>query len=90
MNKTIYEVCQGSGLDSGRRGTIVNRRMLGRDVNKLLKEYEPGRYYPFDPKREELLLDGSGEYFTMFKNRLIQVDPETNKIIKNHGIRLID
>jgi hypothetical protein len=66
-----YQVCQGSGIDSGRIGLVVDHRNYGQD---WIQNNEPGRYDLFDPRIESLLLEvKTGKYFTMYKNRLIQI-----------------
>jgi hypothetical protein len=67
-----YKVTEGAGLDSGRYGVAVDPRGKSQ---KFFKEIEPGRYYDFSSKREVLLRDESGEYFTMFKNYLKEISP---------------
>jgi hypothetical protein len=62
------EVTIGSGLDSGRAGVVVDPR--GKS-DQFFREIEPGRYTAFDPRRESLLVDKNGEYFTMFNTRLL-------------------
>lgn len=65
-----YQVTEGSGLDSRRIGVAVEPR--GHSI-EFFYRIEPGRYKNFDYKRECLLIDSKGEYFTMFKSRLILV-----------------
>ena len=59
-----YKVTDYSGLDSGRVGTAIK-------YNQNAYNGIPGIYKPFDSKREIMLQDCNGQYFTMFKNRLI-------------------
>lgn len=65
-----YCVTDGSGVDSNRIGVVISPN----HSYKFFKEIEPGRYKSFDYRREALLIDEQGLYFTMFKNRLILVD----------------
>jgi hypothetical protein len=79
-------VVDGSGLDSGREGVIVpnseahrlNRQPAGKPSwkeNPYGTQYgEPGRYKDFDPSRELIVKDDAGNYFGMFKSRLISVE----------------
>ncbi len=62
-----YQVCQGSGLDSGRVGTVCSSAGLTQEEFRVI---EPGRYTNFDPLTESLLVDDSMSWFTMFKSRL--------------------
>lgn len=65
-----YRVCEGSGCDSRRVGTVVDRREVptdGRGIPKILGHYKPMQ------SNEVALRDDSGAYFTMYKNRLIPV-----------------
>ena len=75
MNKIrlgqTYKVTEYSGLDSGRVGIAI-------PYNHTAYNQVVGIYKPFDHKNEVLLYDCNGQdyngkYFTMFKNRLIQV-----------------
>jgi DNA-directed RNA polymerase subunit RPC12/RpoP len=68
-------VCFGSGLDSGKVGVVVDaRRPEYRQY--IAKEYQ-GRYSDFNHKTEALVRTDSGDFFTMFKNRLVR---PTNQI----------
>lgn len=60
-------VCDGSGLDSGRKGIVLNPLGYSQD---FIKRNEPGRYHPFDNRTECLIQDSNGKIFTMFNNRL--------------------
>jgi hypothetical protein len=66
-----FRVVFGSGLDSERVGNVV--KFPGEEV---LKEAEPGRYKPFNPKVEVVLRDDTGKLFSMFKSRLIPLDAD--------------
>jgi hypothetical protein len=75
----LYQVCEGSGIDSRRIGLMVDYRRFSQS---WIQANEPGRYKPFNPKIEALLLDEyKNQYFTMFKNRLIPVDGYTDKLL---------
>lgn len=63
-----YQVCVCSGLDSDRIGTVVP---FPGEVT--LREHEPGRYKPFDARKEAVLRDDDGRLFSMFKDRLLEV-----------------
>lgn len=63
-NGTICKVVEYSGLDSNRIGKIV-------EYSYVIYWKISGVYKPFDSKREYMLQDvQTGEYFTMFKDRL--------------------
>ena len=64
-----YKVSEGSGLDSNRVGRMCNAKYYTQWF-----QLEPGRYKDFDSKREVLLLDDNDTYFTMFKDRLVEVE----------------
>jgi len=66
-----YQVCEGSGLDSGRVGRVTSMAGLSW---AFFKRIEPGRYWDFNPAKEALLIDDDNKYFTMFKTRLDAVD----------------
>lgn len=70
-------VGEGAGLDHGRVGTVMNPRTTPSYQGRL-KEDEPGRYKPFDPRREVLLQDTSGHLFTMFPQYLQPVTGKAN------------
>lgn len=67
---TRVQVCICSGLDSGRTGVVV-------DATR--PEYRPyiaigcdGRYKPFNFRTEALVRTDNGQFFTMFKDRLVK------------------
>ena len=59
-----YQVVSCSGVDSNRIGTAVKKQRY--DFWKTI----PGLYTPVDYKRETVLRDDKGKFFTMFDNRL--------------------
>jgi len=59
-------VVDGSGLDSGRRGVVLNSRRYSQSE---IKRLDCGRYNSFDHNNESLIQDERG-IFTMFNNRL--------------------
>ena len=65
-----YQVAEGAGIDSGRVGILQDSRQFSQT---FIAKNEPGRYHPFDSRRECILRDARGEYFTMFKNYLGEV-----------------
>lgn len=66
---TRVKVCEGSGLDSGREGTILHSSCLPLN-DRGIPNIGQGHYKPFDPSREAVLIDNNGELFTMFWSRL--------------------
>lgn len=66
------EVSLGSGLRSGKVGTIVpwsRVRTDGRGIPLI-----EGHYKPADHRAEALILGDGGELFTMYKNRLRRIE----------------
>lgn len=63
-------VTHGSGVDSGKAGTVVNPREVKTD-GRLVPTNIRGAYKPVDWKREVAVRLDNGELITMFKNRLI-------------------
>lgn len=62
-----FQVCEGSGIDSGRVGKVASRHP------HVMRSLHPS--YGKPGKDEVVLADVStGEYFSMFKSRLIPVD----------------
>jgi hypothetical protein len=59
-------VVDGSGLDSGRRGIVVNSRQYSQEQ---IRKLDYGRYNSFDHNNESLVQDERG-IFAMFNNRL--------------------
>ena len=62
------KVCNGSGIESGVTGVIIDRRNVptdGRGIPQLL-----GHYRPVNWKREYAIRDDTGRVFTMFGDRL--------------------
>lgn len=65
-----YQVSEGAGIDSGRVGILQDPAKFSQD---FIAKNEPGRYKPFEPRKECILQDARGAYFTMFKNYLGEV-----------------
>jgi hypothetical protein len=66
---THVVVLLGSGLDSGRVGTIIYPPWS--PDSPRWKANEPGRYKPFNAKREVAIReDATNKVFTMFKSYL--------------------
>lgn len=63
-----FVVCDGSGLDSGRKGIVLNASGYSQD---FIKRNEEGRFWPFDSRKESIIKDEQGRIFTMYTNRLI-------------------
>ena len=64
---TRVRVADGSGIASGKVGTVINRRLVktdGRGIPVL-----PGHYRPMTKNEAVIRLD-TGEVITMFRNRL--------------------
>jgi len=60
---TKVKIGFGSGIDSNKTGVIVAHGN---------RKYE-GQYKPVDRKKEHAIKLDSGEYITMFKNRVIEI-----------------
>lgn len=60
-------VSEGAGLETGHIGTVVDHRRYSQNA---IKRDEPGRYKPFDSKKEVLLIDKNGHLFAMFPQYL--------------------
>jgi hypothetical protein len=65
-----YEVTVGAGLDTGRKGEAMCP--LQKYLSQLYVDV-PGLYKPFDPKREALLREANGKFFSMFFQYLKEV-----------------
>ena len=61
-------VTEGSGLDSGKAGTIVPKQRVPTDHRGIPKL--PGRYKPVNWREEHAVLLDDGVLTTMFKTRL--------------------
>ena len=62
------KVCNGSGIESGVTGVIIDRRNVptdGRGIPKLT-----GHYRPVNWQREYAIRDDTGRVFTTFGDRL--------------------
>ena len=66
LGKKVF-VVDGSGLDSGRRGVVIDSRTFSQEQ---IKKFDWGRYHPFEHNKESIVKDGQGKLFTMFNNRL--------------------
>lgn len=63
------QISQGSGLDSGKTGVVVNRQVIptdGRGIPKI-----PGAYYPMKAEEVAIQEDNTGELIIMFQYCLI-------------------
>ncbi len=69
------EVSFGAGLDSGKRGVLVdpNSSVEARRATTRVG----GRYWDFDYKKEVVILGDDGRYFTMFKNYVMEIPRDT-------------
>lgn len=65
-------VTEGAGLNTHRKGTVVDHRNYSQ---KQIKDEDPGRYYRFDPDREVLIIDENGRIFAMFPQYLRHLNP---------------
>jgi len=68
---TIVTVSQGSGIDSGRAGVVVDRSEVktdGRGIPRIGK----GHYWPINWKIESAVRLDDGDLITMFDDRLLE------------------
>lgn len=69
-----YKVVEGSGGDSGRIGIAIHPDPQ-LTSERFLKHIDPGRYKPWDRKREVILTDiKTYTFFVMLKERLVLID----------------
>ncbi len=68
----LMRVVRCSGIDSGREGTVVPRSELPVD-GRGIPQIGQGHYKPLAP-HEIVLRDDRGRLFTMFRNRLEEVN----------------
>jgi len=71
---TRVKVAGGSGLDSDKTGTIVDRSGVQTDGRGIASNIQ-GHYKPTDWSREVAVKLDDGTLITMFKNRLTVVEP---------------
>jgi hypothetical protein len=75
-------VAEGSGLDSGRIGVVVDQREFQTEVgtNERMVPNIPGHYKPVDWAREVAIrYDDDGSLQTVFKNRLFPVEAQASQ-----------
>jgi hypothetical protein len=80
---TKVQVSGGSGLDSDKKGTIVDRSKIKTD-NKGIPTNCEGNYKPVDWDKEVAIKLDNGKFITMFKNR-VKVISEANKNDDEYG-----
>lgn len=75
------QISFGSGLDSNKIGTVVNRNTVRTDNNMVPKNIS-GAYKPVNWNFEVAVQLDDGELITMFKNRLTHISNDTSKSIQ--------
>ena len=67
---TKVTIMHGSGVDSGKKGTIVDPRKEIKTDGRGVPTNIQGAYHPFDNKKEYAIRLDGGELISMFKERV--------------------